>query len=140
MTRIRLSDICFTSSALWLLLHVLVWVSLIMWDGQKPITRISRWKFNFKEQSGTNVFAETGNAKVPSIQVSSNPLYIQARLCEMVSAFLLMGKDCSDCVEFLLTVFGSSFTGTKAETLPKKLIGDKKIHGIIFRKEFDELG
>lgn len=77
-------------------------------------------------------FADKGEVKAPSIQVEQNPKYTQARLGEMASAFLLLGRKRPACIEFLLAVFGSSFAGTKTATLSRKLIGDKKIHKIIF--------
>jgi hypothetical protein len=53
----------------------------------------------------------------------------------MASAFLLLGRERPACIEFLLAVFGSSFTSTKPETSSKKLTGVKKNHEIIFGEQ-----
>lgn len=77
-------------------------------------------------------FADTGKVKAPSRPVAPNDAYVQVRLGEMVSAFLLIGRTRPACIDFLYIIFGSSFIGTKLETVSKKLIVEKRVQNIIF--------
>lgn len=63
----------------------------------------------------------------PSVTIKKNRLYSQQRLQSISSAFLLLGKDRSECAYFAKTVFPESFSNTIISTLEKKIMGRDKI-------------
>lgn len=75
---------------------------------------------------------EKGEVNAPTEPIDSNEAYTQLRLEAIAGSLQLIGVEREDCVEFLFTVFASSFTSTAKETVSRKMIGVKKIHNIIF--------
>ncbi len=75
---------------------------------------------------------EKGKVNAPTEPIGYNEAYTQLRLEAIAGSLQLIGVEREDCVEFLFTVFASSFTSTARETVSRKMIGVKKIHNIIF--------
>ena len=59
----------------------------------------------------------------PSVEIGKNSLYSQLWILEICSAFVLLDKERSDCAEFAMTVFASTFSNTVSSTLKRKIKG-----------------
>jgi len=104
---------------------VMSWFSAQLCDYKKP-------ELQAAIMESAKAFADTGDINSPSILVEKNEAYTQERLGEMSSAFQFLGRKRPDCIKFLLTVFGSSFTGSQKTTVSRKVKGKKKIRKIVF--------
>lgn len=84
-------------------------------------------KYSDEEQNAIKAcaieFIHEDTISSPSVEIGKNSLYSQLQILEICSAFVLLDKERSDCAEFAMTVFASTFSNTVSSTLERKIKG-----------------
>ena len=84
-------------------------------------------QYSDKEQNAIKAcaieFIHEDTISDPFVEIGKNSLYSQLRILEICSAFVLLDKERSDCAEFAMTVFASTFSNTVSSTLERKIKG-----------------
>lgn len=84
-------------------------------------------QYSDKEQNAIKAcaieFIHEDTISDPFVEIGKNSLYSQLRILEICSAFVLLDKERSDCAEFAMTVFASTFSNTVPSTLERKIKG-----------------
>jgi len=84
-------------------------------------------KYSDEEQNAIKAcaieFIHEDTISSPSVEIGKNSLYSQMQILEICSAFVLLDKERSDCAEFAMTVFASTFSNTVSSTLKRKIKG-----------------
>lgn len=100
---------------------------------EEVIQKVMPWlmyqlrQYSDKEQNAIKAcaieFIHEDTISSPFVDIGKNSLYSQLRILEICSAFVLLDKERSDCAEFAMTVFASTFSNTVPSTLERKIKG-----------------
>jgi hypothetical protein len=81
------------------------------------------------------LFVHNGTINSPSVLINNTindkPLYKQAELMEICSAFLLLDKKREEVADFLTCIFKQAIKGSKKGTLAAKLKGKDRMQLLI---------